>query len=102
MPITKFIEPGFNFAGLAGQERIDAYNNMATSADGKDLGAKEVARFSDTATAIKRCEALASSIRARRSGLKAESEREKKPEATVAKPAPKKEPKASKPKPRKS
>lgn len=104
MPITKLIEAGYDFAALSGADLVSTYNQMATSAEGRDLGAKEVNRFSDTKTGVKRCEALASSIRARRAGMKAEESRDKKPEAPAAKPkneAPAetaKKPKAAKPK----
>lgn len=97
MPATKFIDPNFDFSSLAGSALVEAFNKLATSSEGRDLGAKEVSRFSDTKTGVKRCEALASSIRARRSGMKAEEARDKKP-ATEAPAEAVKKPKAVKPK----
>lgn len=53
-----------DFQTLNGPQLIEAYNNMATGEYGKRLNAKTVSRFSDATTGRKRCEALASSIRA--------------------------------------
>lgn len=89
-----------NFTEMTGASLVEAFNAMALSPEGKDLGIKVVSRFSDARTGQKRCEALASSIRAHREGQKAEAARDKKAGAkgAVAKPA--REPKA-KPDPKK-
>lgn len=82
-----------DFTTLHGTSLVEAFNAMAASKEGIALGAKPVTRFSDTKTGVKRCETLASSIRAHREGQKAEAERDKKKPTTKTakeKPEPKK------------
>lgn len=57
------------YAEMSGPELVAAYNVMAKSESGVALMARTVNRFPDAKTGIARCEALASSIRARKAGL---------------------------------
>lgn len=84
MPANKYVQEGFDFNTLSGADLIAAFNAMANTATARDMGTKEVTRFSDTKTGVKRCEALASSIRARRSGEKEEANRDKPVRAPAA------------------
>jgi hypothetical protein len=61
-----------SFTEMTGPELVQAYNSMANSTLGQELGIKPVQRFSDTKSALARTEKLASSIKARASGLKKE------------------------------
>src|SRR5688572_25695381 len=58
-----------DFKTKSGPELVALFNKMAESEHGQALGAKTVTRFSDTQAGIKRCEMLASSIKARKEGL---------------------------------
>jgi hypothetical protein len=58
------------FAVLGGQELVRRFNEMARTQTGQELNIKEVNRFSTAEVGRKRCEQLASSIRARKNGLK--------------------------------
>jgi hypothetical protein len=60
-----------DFTTMTGPALVSAYNEMANSALGKELGAKPVTRFSDQPAGVKRCLTLASSIKARQEGLAA-------------------------------
>jgi hypothetical protein len=60
-----------DYSTMSGPELVRAFNTMANSDTGKELGTKPVNRFADTEVGRKRCEFLESSIRARVSGLKA-------------------------------
>lgn len=73
-----------SFATMDGPTLVRAFNEMANSDTGKELSARTVVRFADTKTGIKRCEMLASSIRARKEGLSAPE-----PRAAAKKPSPK-------------
>jgi hypothetical protein len=66
-----------NWNEMSGPELVRAFNAMAGSESGKMLNVKPVNRFGDLVIARKRCEALASSIRAYESGMKAEENRDK-------------------------
>ena len=90
-----------NFQELSGSALVEAFNAMAASKEGVALGAKSVTRFSDTKTGVKRCEALASSIRAHREGQKAEAERDKKPAKGAVEGKPARAPAKEKPEPKK-
>lgn len=57
-----------NFKTLAGPQLVVEYNKMAESNIGWELNIKPVKKFSDTLTGIKRCEALALSIKTRKEG----------------------------------
>ena len=59
-----------SFTEMSGPELVVAFNEMANSKVGQELGAKPVQRFADTKVALKRVEMLASSIKARAAGLK--------------------------------
>lgn len=62
-----------DFTKLTGIDLVRAYNRMAESQTGKELGRfKPVQSFVDDATGVKMCEAIAGSIKARESGLKGE------------------------------
>lgn len=63
------MEENHNFSVMSGPELVAMFNKMAESATGKELGIRTVTRFADTQSGIKRCEMLASSIKARKSGL---------------------------------
>ncbi len=58
-----------DFTAMDGPGLARAYGEMATSKLGVELGAKPVTKFTDKETGVKRCQALASSIKARYEGL---------------------------------
>jgi hypothetical protein len=57
------------YSEMNGVELVRAYNEMAKTRTGQELGTKTVDRFSSIEVGIKRCEWLASSIKAREAGL---------------------------------
>ena len=60
-----------DYESMTGPELVSAYNIMATDAFESGLeGYRPVSRFMDKEVAVRRCEALASSLRARKEGLK--------------------------------
>lgn len=68
--VTQMSHQAKTFTEMSGSELVVAFNEMANSTLGKELGAKPVSRFADTKVGLKRVEMLASSIKARASGLK--------------------------------
>lgn len=58
-----------DFTAMDGPGLVRAYGEMAASKLGVELGAKPVTKFTDKETGVKRCQALASSIKARYEGL---------------------------------
>jgi len=72
-----------NLQGMEGPDIVRTYNDLANSDRGKELNARTVQRFSDRNTAIKRIEALRSSIKAREKGLKMEEGKSKATQATT-------------------
>lgn len=76
MPVaeTNEVRKPKSFEEMSRPELIVAFNTMVNSTLGQELGAKPVQRFADTKVGIKRCEMLASSIKARASGLKREED----------------------------
>lgn len=81
-----------DYVKMSGAELVSAYNKMAGSAEGVALQTRTVTRFADQATAVKRCLALASSIKARKEGLKGTSEKDVPAAKPVSTAAPAKKP----------
>ena len=60
-----------DYNDLTGPELVSTYNNLVVQSKDAGLsGYRLVVRFADKISAVKRCEALASSLRAREDGLK--------------------------------
>ena len=60
-----------DYNAFIGSELVSAYNTLVAQAEAAGLtGYRPVVRFADKMSAVKRCEALESSIRARKDGLK--------------------------------
>ena len=60
-----------DYNAFIGSELVSAYNTLVAQAEAAGLtGYRPVVRFADKMSAVKRCEALESSIRARKDGFK--------------------------------
>jgi hypothetical protein len=59
-----------NFTDMSGPELVAVHNQMVTTALARGLVARTVAKFVDKESGVKRCEALASSLRAAASAAK--------------------------------
>ncbi len=75
-----------DFTTMTGPGLVHAYNEMVAEAAAKGLdGYRPVAKFADNKTGMKRCEALASGLRARKEGLNGAAKASE-PEADAAQP----------------
>lgn len=77
-----------DYAEMTGPELVRAYNTMAASQTGLELNTKQVNRFATPEIGRKRCEMLASTIRAREAGLRAADRQEETVVATPTAAAP--------------
>lgn len=64
------------YDNMNGPELVRAYNEMANSEAGRALSTHPISKFTDLETGRRRCEALASNIRARLAGLEAADNQE--------------------------
>jgi hypothetical protein len=58
-----------DYSSLSGTELVRAFNSMAESTTGRELGVRPVNRFANLDIGRQRCQQLASSIQARSDGL---------------------------------